>query len=101
MTTVKVTSPAELLDALATADDIEVVGSLAGMPMITLRPGVTLRGGMLRFGAKGVWLTSDNVLEDVTVLVPDWVPGLDEATVTAVHGQRIVSRTPNEEGEKR
>jgi hypothetical protein len=54
MTTVKVTSPAELLDALATADDIDVVGSLTGMPMITLRPGVTLRGGTLRFGAKGV-----------------------------------------------
>jgi hypothetical protein len=72
MTTVKVTSPAELLDALATADDIEVDGSLAGMPMITLRPGVALRGGTLRFGAKGVRLTSDNTLEDVTVIVPDW-----------------------------
>jgi len=45
MTTVKVTSPGELLDALATADDIEMDGSVAGMPMITLRPGVTLRGG--------------------------------------------------------
>jgi hypothetical protein len=72
MTTVKVTSSAELLDALATADDIEVDGSLTGMPMITLRPGVTLRGGTLRFGAKGVRLTSDNLLQDVTVLVPDW-----------------------------
>jgi hypothetical protein len=41
------------------------------MPMITLRPGVTLRGGTLRFGAKGVRLTSDNRLEDVTVIVPD------------------------------
>jgi hypothetical protein len=72
MTTVKVTSSAELLDALATADDIEVDGSLTGMPMITLQPGVTLRGGTLRFGAKGVQLTSDNLLQDVTVLVPDW-----------------------------
>ena len=71
MTTVKITSPAELLDALTTADDIEVDGSLAGMPMITLRPGVTLRGGTLRFGAKGIRLTSDNLLEDVTVIVPD------------------------------
>jgi hypothetical protein len=72
MTTVKVTSPAEMLDALATADNIDVDGSLTGMPMITLRPGVTLRGGTLRFGAKGVRLTSDNILEDVTVIVPDW-----------------------------
>jgi hypothetical protein len=71
MTTVKVTSSAELLDALATADEIEVDGSLAGMPRITLRPGVALRGGTLRFGSKGVRLTSDNILEDVTVIVPD------------------------------
>jgi hypothetical protein len=63
MTAVKVTSSAELLDALAAADHIEVDGSLTGMPMITLRPGVTLRGGTLRFGAKGVRLTSDNLLE--------------------------------------
>jgi hypothetical protein len=48
-----------------------VDGSLAGMPMITLRPGVALCGGTLRFGAKGVRLTSDNTLEDVTVIVPD------------------------------
>jgi hypothetical protein len=33
MTAVKVTSPAGLLDALATADDIDVDGSLTGMPM--------------------------------------------------------------------
>jgi hypothetical protein len=44
-----------------------VDGSLAGMPMVTLRPGVSLRGGTLRFGAKGVRLTSGNRLEDVNV----------------------------------
>ena len=71
MTMVRVSSAAELLDALAVADDIEVGGSLTGMPMITLGPGVTLRGGTLRFSAKGVRLTSDNLLEDVTVIVPD------------------------------
>jgi hypothetical protein len=42
------------------------------MPMISLRPGVSLRGGTLRFGAKGIRLSSDNALEDVTVIVPDW-----------------------------
>jgi hypothetical protein len=66
-----VTSAGELLDALATASDIEIDGSLSGMPSITLRPGTRLRGGTLRFGAKGIRLTSDNQLEDVTVIVPD------------------------------
>jgi hypothetical protein len=87
MTTVKVTSSAELLDALATADDIEVDGSLTGMPMITLRPGVTLRGGTLRFGAKGVRLTSDNLLQDVTVLVPDWEVAISNDTATGDLGR--------------
>jgi hypothetical protein len=87
MTTVKVTSSAELLDALATADDIEVDGSLTGTPMITLRPGVTLRGGTLRFGAKGVRLTSDNLLQDVTVLVPDWEVAISNDTATGDPGR--------------
>ena len=64
-------SAGELLDALAVADDIEVTGSLSGMPMITLRPGVRLHGGRLRFGGKGVRLTSDNRLDDIAVIVPD------------------------------
>jgi hypothetical protein len=53
------------------ADDIEVAGSVSGMPMITLRPGVRLHGGRLRFGGKGVRLTANNRLEDITVIVPD------------------------------
>jgi len=90
MTSVRVTSAAELLDALATADDIEVDGSLAGMPMITLRPGVTLRGGTLRFGAKGVWLTSDNLLEDANVIVPDWEVAIGNDTAVADLGRLTV-----------
>jgi len=66
-----VTSGRQFLDALATADDIEIDGSLSGMPAIALRPGKRLRGGTLRFGAKGIQLTPDNQLEDVTVIVPD------------------------------
>jgi hypothetical protein len=58
------------MGALVTGDDIEVDGSLCGMPMVSLRPGVRLRGGTLCFGAKGIRLSSDNVLEDVTVIVP-------------------------------
>jgi hypothetical protein len=60
------------MDALTSARDIVVDGSVSGMPMISLRPGVSLRGGTLCFGAKGIRLTADNVLEDVTVIVPDW-----------------------------
>jgi hypothetical protein len=71
MTTAMVSTAGELVAALAEADDIEIAGSLHGMPMISLRPGVRLRGGTLRFGAKGVQLSADNRLEDVTILVPD------------------------------
>jgi hypothetical protein len=87
MTTVKVSSAAELVDALAVGDNIEVDGSLAGMPMITLRPGVALRGGTLRFGAKGVRLTSDNLLEDVTVIVPDWEVAIGNDTAIGDFGR--------------
>ncbi len=71
MSTVTVRSAAALLDALATADDIEVDGLVTGMAMISLRSGVTLRRGTLRFGAEGIRLSTGNTLEDITVLVPD------------------------------
>jgi hypothetical protein len=71
VTTARVSTVAELLAALAGADEIQIDGSLHGMPMIALRPGVTLRGGTLRFGAKGVRMSADNRLEDITILVPD------------------------------
>lgn len=59
---------AELTAALAAdAPAIEVRGTLEGMPMITLEPGTRMRGGTLQFGAKGVRLTRDNTLEDVTI----------------------------------
>jgi hypothetical protein len=63
-----VTNASELLEAVASdAAEIEVRGTVSGMPMITLRPGVTLRGGVLEFGAKGVRLTSENTLDGLTV----------------------------------
>jgi len=63
-----VRSAGELLDAVQSdAMEIVVQGTIAGMPMITLRPGVTLRNGTLTFGAKGVRLTRDNTLDGVTV----------------------------------
>lgn len=96
-----VTSAPELLDAVATADNIEVDGSLSGMPSITLRPGTRLRGGTLRFGAKGIQLTSDNQLEDLTVIVPDTevaigsiATGLGRATLRNVRTRGQVLLTP-------
>ncbi len=46
-------------------------GEISGMPMITLSEGQRLWGGTLRFGACGVRLTRDNVLEGVTIIVPE------------------------------
>jgi hypothetical protein len=78
-----VTTTMELQEALQSgATEIEVRGELTGMPMVTLPPGVRLRGGTLRFGAKGVRLTRENVLEDVTVVTePDEVAILNDTTV--------------------
>ncbi len=68
----KVSTAEELTAALAAgAKAIEVQGEIRGMPMITLDPGVRLRGGALVFGAKGVCLTSDNVLESIAIRCPD------------------------------
>ena len=77
-------TPAELQDALQSgATDIEVSGELTGMPMVTLPSGVRLRGGTLRFGAKGVRLTRDNLLQDVTIVTePDEVAILNDTMVT-------------------
>lgn len=50
---------AQLNEALASgAREIEVAGTLRGMPSVTLPPGVGMRGGELIFGAKGLRLTS-------------------------------------------
>ncbi|MBB6405962.1 hypothetical protein [Arthrobacter sp. AZCC_0090] len=58
----------QLNEALAEgAKEIEVSGTLKGMPSVTLPPGVALRGGELAFGAKGLRLTRDNLVENVTV----------------------------------
>lgn len=66
---VTVRDAAQLARALSDgARIIEVEGTITGSPMITLAPGMTLRGGTLEFGAKGVRLTTDNTLEDVAIL---------------------------------
>jgi hypothetical protein len=87
MTTATVSTAADLLSALTVADEIEIDGLISGMPMIWLRPGVILRGGVLRFGASGVRLSTDNRLEDVTILVPDHEVAISNDTSVADLGQ--------------
>ena len=68
MSWTRVSTVAELNEALASgAKEIEISGTLKGMPSITLPQGVALRGGELVFGAKGLQLTSDNTIENLTV----------------------------------
>ena len=48
----EVANAGELVDALASGSpNIEVVGTIQGMPSVTLPPGTSLRGGSLAFGA--------------------------------------------------
>lgn len=79
-----VSTAAELVEAvLAGSPAIEVHGTLRGMPMMTLGPGVWLRGGVLEFGAKGLRLTRDNTIEGVTIHTPDHeVALLNDTSVT-------------------
>lgn len=63
---------AELAKALSEgAKTIEVDGEISGSPMITLPPGVSLSGGKLVFKARGVRLTSDNTVENITIETGD------------------------------
>jgi hypothetical protein len=69
----RVVSTAEQLQA-AIADGvqaIEVSGTIEGTPRVVLAPGVSLRGGRLEFGSKGVLLTRDNTVEGIEVVVPE------------------------------
>lgn len=68
MSWTRVSDVAQLNEALSSgATEVEISGILKGMPSVTLPPGVALRGGELVFGAKGLRLTSDNSVENVTV----------------------------------
>lgn len=74
MTTVTTTE--ELAAAVKDgATEIVVSGRISGGPMITLPAGATLRGegedAELAFGGKGVRLTSDNTVKDLTISTVD------------------------------
>lgn len=64
----QVSDVVQLNEALASgAAQIEISGTLKGMPSVALPPGVSLRGGELVFGGKGLRLSSDNSVENVTI----------------------------------
>jgi hypothetical protein len=50
---------------------IQVVGEIAGVSMITLQPGMSLRGGSIRFAARGVRMARDNTLSDINLFCGD------------------------------
>jgi hypothetical protein len=94
-----VESGAELLAALAQRrPEIEVRGTLAGLPAVTLPAGVRLRGGTLVFNARGVRLTSDNELTDVTVQAAEHEIAIGNDTsveslgTLALHGVRVTGQ---------
>lgn len=65
---VTVRSAAQLADAIDKgAEEIVVRGKIVGSPSITLPERTTLRGGELVFTAKGVRLTRNNTLQDITI----------------------------------
>ncbi|WP_206424850.1 hypothetical protein [Neoactinobaculum massilliense] len=90
MTTVR--TAAELADALnAGAQDIAIDGTITGSPSITLPEGTTLHGGTLEFGGKGVRLTRNNTLADLTVTVPPTEEAIYNATDIADAGTFVLS----------
>ncbi|WP_342800132.1 hypothetical protein [Nocardia sp. No.11] len=65
---VTVSTAAELAAAIdAGAAEIVIAGTIVGSPSITLPAGTTLCGGELVFLGKGVRLTRDNTLRDITI----------------------------------
>jgi len=74
---VKVTSGDALKEALAAgATEIEIEGTVSGIPSLTMPPGVILRGGTLQFTAKGLRLTSDNEISDLRVVTGEHEPAI-------------------------
>lgn len=79
----KVTNAEELQQAVKDgATDIVVEGTISGAPSIILPQGATLSGGTLEFKGKGVGLTKDNTLRDLTITtLPHEVAVYNDVTV--------------------
>lgn len=69
----KITSAQELADAIANGEkNLEIEGTISGSPSITLPEGAILSGGTLEFKGKGVRLTANNTLRDITIKTLDY-----------------------------
>jgi hypothetical protein len=92
---VTVSTPAELAAAIgAGAAEIVVEGRITGSPSITLPEGCTLRGGELAFLAKGVRLTRNNTLRDITITTtPYEVAVYNDTSVPGAGTLRFVNVT--------
>ncbi|MCI5826056.1 MAG: hypothetical protein MR006_05270 [Arcanobacterium sp.] len=65
---VRVANATELAEAIAAGSlNIVVDGTITGSPSITLPEGTTLSGGTLEFKGKGVRLTRNNTLRNITI----------------------------------
>ncbi len=82
---ITVTNAAELADALqAQVPHIIIEGNITGSPSITLPAGTTLEGAnaaaTLTFTAKGVRLTKDNQVKNLTISTQDYETAIYNAT---------------------
>lgn len=69
----KVSNAQELAEAIAAKEqNIEIEGTITGSPSITLPEGATLSGGTIEFKAKGVRLSANNTLRNVTINTVDY-----------------------------
>ncbi len=69
----KITSAEQLANAIDAGEQLlEIEGTISGSPSITLPEGATLTGGELVFKGKGVRLTANNTLKDITITTLDY-----------------------------
>jgi hypothetical protein len=94
-----VTSAEDLQDAVIRgAAHITVKGEIRGMPMLALQPGQTLTGGTLHFGARGVQLSRDNTLSDITIFTSEMErailndPSVTDLGTLALHNVRTIGQ---------
>lgn len=94
-----VTTAEELQDAVIRGDPhITVKGEIRGMPMLALQPGQTLTGGTLHFGARGVQLSRDNTLSDITIHTSEVEravlndPGITDLGTLTLHNVRTTGQ---------
>lgn len=99
MSAITVSTADELANAIADGFmDIRVEGTIAGSPSITLPESATLSGGTLEFTGKGVRLTRNNALKDITITTVDYEvavyndTSIDDAGTLVLHNVTTVGQ---------